>query len=444
MKVEFLGATDSVTGSMSLIYSDSFSILVDAGLFQGQDTHRQKSLEERILHEKIDLILLTHAHLDHCGYIPRLYKLGFRGEIWCTKATCDIMRVILLDNARIESKRIKKINKKISKEKHKVDAFYEISDVEKVLQNVRTINLKETCNFNNFQISFHPSGHILGAASILVKCEDRSIFFSGDLGRREDVLHHSYDFQGLENEKIDLFVLESTYGDRLHASQNQFESLKKMIDQAPDKIIIPAFSFGRSQMLMLYLYEIYKNSSTKIYVDSPMTQEIINIYLRYTEELKVDKEKFEKIKQFFDYINFPKQRLQFIKKASKSIVLTSSGMLTGGPIESYLEKWAQDETCTIILTGFQAPGSLGADIEAGQREFLIDDKKIQLKAKLLKMNGLSSHPDQVQLMEIIKLISPRKITLVHGESSQKLGLKKKLESLQYSAEIVSFGSIQQV
>lgn len=436
MKLKFIGSTETVTGSMLFGETPKIKFLVDAGLYQGEDTPKKNSLEKSINPKEIDYIFLTHAHLDHCGYIPRLYKLGFRGQVICTFQTTDVARIIMEDNAKIEQERVKKLNKKITKEKAKHEAFYELDHVTKVLSHFKSHDFQKEIKVEDVSIKFYRSGHILGAASILMHYKDKNFLFSGDVGKEEDLIHVPKD---KIKERIDYLILESTYGDRVHRKSNIVEELSNIILDARNKskrVIIPAFSFGRSQMMAYVLYEVFeKNPSLKmpVYLDSPMSKNIFDIYEKETKELKLDKNIFKKVYEGLSYVEFPKQKASLLNKAAPYIVLTSSGMMSGGPIENYLQAFGAEKDNVFLVTGYQAKGTHGYDLTHNHWQLMIKDQAVDFQAELIKLHGLSSHGDKNDLLKIVKEMNPKTVFLQHGEMEAKKELAKTLNELGIKA-----------
>jgi metallo-beta-lactamase family protein len=436
MKLKFIGSTETVTGSMLYGETAQVKFLVDAGLYQGEDTPKKDSLEKSIEPKELDYIFLTHAHLDHCGYIPRLYKLGFRGQVICTFQTTDVAKVIMEDNARIEQERVKKLNKKITKEKAKHEAFYEIDHVTKVLSHFKSYDFQKNITLKDISLKFYRSGHILGAASILLHYKDKNFLFSGDVGKGEDLIHIAKDHI---DERVDYLILESTYGAREHREDDLHQELHNILLDARNKakrVIIPAFSFGRSQLVATLLYQIFeKDPALKmpVYLDSPMSHEIFEIYERETKELKLTRDEFKKIFQNLNYVEFPKQRESLLNKEAPIIILTSSGMMSGGPIENYLQAFGEEKDNVFIVTGYQAKGTRGFELTHENMQMLIKDKSVVFKAELVRLHGLSSHADQSDLIDIVKELKPKTVFLQHGEDESKKVLNQKLKELGFDS-----------
>lgn len=438
MKIDFIGATRSVTGSMIKCETSASRFLVDAGLYQGLDTPDIDDQEKYFDPKEIDFILLTHAHLDHCGYIPRLVRMGFRGKIYCSLETKKIARIIMEDNARIELKRVKKLNKKITKTKLKHDPFYSLEDVAHAFSMFESINYLENKTINDIEIKLFRSGHILGATSIRVKANNKNYLFSGDIGKMDDFIHRKKD---KIEEKVNTLIIESTYGDRLH-SQNDIKAqlqtiLRQSIDQK-SRLIIPAFSFGRSQIILTLLIEIFnedKSLQIPLYLDSPMSAQILKVYEETTSELTIDKEYFNKINQYTRILEFTKERESIIQKEAPYIVLTSSGMMSGGPILYYLEKFAAQKDTIILITGYQARGTHGHDLTHDQLNLYLNEKETKVEAQIKKLDGLSSHADQKELIEYVKNSKSSLVYLVHGEKEAKMQLQAHLVEVGIDAKI---------
>lgn len=442
MKLSFIGATSTVTGSMILGETANIKFLVDAGLYQGEDTPKldesEKELSEIISIKDLDAIFLTHAHLDHCGYIPRLVKLGFKGKIFCSEQTKLIAKVIMNDNARIEQERVKKLNKKITKEKLKHEPFYSLDDVTRTLAQFKTVEFSNELDLGVLRVKYIRSGHILGAASVLIQSEGKKILFSGDVGKEKDVLHVPKDYI---QEKVDYLVVESTYGDRLHSLESVQEQLKNILENAikhKKRIIIPAFSFGRSQIVLSLLANIFKdnkNLKMPVLLDSPMSAEILGIYEKNVAELTVDQTHLKEMKENCRIIEFPKERESILQKENPYIVLTSSGMISGGPALYYLEKCGGLEDSIILITGYQARGTYGYDLTHENLKIFLNEKDFEVRAEIIKLAGLSSHADQAELVAFVERYKPQKVFLVHGEDDAKTELKAKLSELKFDAQI---------
>lgn len=439
MEIKFLGATREVTGSKHLLIGKEHNILIDCGLYQGEEAKKKNENIENLLNdEKIDAIILTHAHLDHCGYIPKLYKDGFRGPIFCTPQTYDIARIVMSDNARIQSIEAKKQNKDIKKDKDKIIPMYTQTHVNQALANFDIRNFSETFNWHEYQIKFKKAGHILGAASPVISTLDNSIQFSGDLGRADDYTI----YPPAAAEQVNTLVIESTYGNRVHLDENLSESLKALFSEAKKKssaIIMPAFSVGRSQTLMKILYDFFENNpelNLPVFVDSPMTQEVTKLYYKYPNDHKVSQHILNKIEHKFHFIHYKSEKERLDKMQDAHIILTASGMLSGGNVLHHLALKGSDENNLIMITGYQSPGTLGHNLLEGSLTHSLEGNTLKINAKVIHLKNLSSHADHDALIQWAKGAYAKKIFITHGEESAKVQLEKDLKEITNSEVII--------
>ncbi len=449
MEITFIGATRTVTGSMHLFEYKKNKFLLECGLYQG---HRAEA--ERINRtfpfkpKDINCVILSHGHLDHSGNLPSLVKRNFNGEIHCTSATRDVTELLLLDSAHLQENDITFFNKK----QHKAglptkEPLYTVTDAENTLQFFKGINYHNQFNpVSGVTATFYDAGHILGSAQILIEFDNKRLLFSGDLGRKNMPIIRDPEIL----KDIDYLILESTYGSRVHSSFEQMtEELKNIIIEGIEKkskIIIPAFAVERTQVLVTMLKNLHKEGLLKnipIFVDSPLATSVTEVFRQHPECF--DKETYEKFvkEEPFDFpgINYIKniedsKRLN--EKNGPLIIISASGMCEGGRVLHHLIHSIEDEKNIIILTGFQASGTLGRKILDGYKEIFIFDTKFNVRAKVYFMAGLSAHADSNDLVAYVKAINNgrlKKIFLIHGEITEAVVLKEKLESLNIPVEI---------
>jgi metallo-beta-lactamase family protein len=438
MEIKFLGANAHVTGSKHLIIGLEHNILIDCGLYQGKDAEKEnKDIELLLKEEKIDAIILTHGHLDHCGYIPKLYKDGFRGPVFCSKPTKEIANIILTDNAKIQSGNASKQNKRTKKESFKIKPLYTQTEVNQVIKDFKTISLDEVFNWNEYEIEFKEAGHILGAISPVIRNSITSVQFSGDLGRENDISH----FKPTKAQEVENIIIESTYGNRIHSEINLSETLKPIFSKAIKEnktILIPAFSLARSQNIMKVLSEFFEANSElslPVYIDSPMTIAMTEIYLKYSSLHKMTSEQINNFKKEFHFPEYKSQKENLDKLTSPHIILTASGMLSGGNILHHLEVKGIDENNIIFIVGYQAKGTFGADLLNENKELKSNGKIYHIKSEVIKFTNFSSHADKNELLNWVKDSKVKKIFLTHGEEDQKEKLKIDL-SHNTNAEII--------
>jgi metallo-beta-lactamase family protein len=435
VRVKFLGGAQSVTGSKYLLEVDDFRILIDCGLFQGLKKLRLRNWEDFPVDLKeIDAIILTHAHLDHSGYVPRLVKGGYKNNVICTEATADLLEIMWMDSAKLQEEEAEFAKKKGYSKHENPLALYDQKDAEASLKTIipkafgKTFNLTE-----NIQVIFHPAGHILGAASVevIIKGDNqqKKIIFSGDLGRNSDpVLFPPTSFKN-----SDVVFMESTYGDRLNDVAKVQDELKQHILDHMNKgvIMIPAFTVGRTQNLLFYLHELMQTGQIPqlpVYVDSPMAISVTHLYKKYTDQHRLeDKSIFEN--KNFHYVREHQHSKSLDELENRAIIISASGMLTGGRILSHLFKRLGNKNDLLLMVGFQAAGTRGRDILEGNESVKIYGEKIPIKCHFAKIDGLSAHADQTELLDwYAKFKDPVKLTfLVHGEQEAMQVLKAKLE-----------------
>ncbi|MBH46963.1 MAG: hypothetical protein CME71_02200 [Halobacteriovorax sp.] len=417
MQLQSLGAAQTVTGSKHILKTSVGDVLIDCGLFQGLGAKNPAQVPEEL--SKISAIVLTHGHLDHCGYIPKLVKHGFHGPIFSTLQTGEIAKLIMSDNAKIQAEQNRKKNKKIVKESEKSKPLYDLNDVAQTIPLFEFHQWGETFSWKGLRITLESAGHILGASSVKIEDNDKSIIFSGDLGRYTDPIMP--DPKGFSS--ADAVVMECTYGDRNHDRSHTPESdLINVLKNAKKKsssILIPAFSVARSQNIMFYLAHIFnKNKDLKVpvYVDSALTLAVTKLYENFNDFHKITKEDFASIHRHMTFIEFESQRERLEKDSGSKIILTASGMLTGGRSPYYLKHLGEDKNNILMIVGYQAEGTLGRKIVDGERVFQDGDDKLKWLGEVYIAKSFSSHADQVELLKWrSQILGLKKTFLVHGE-----------------------------
>ncbi|MBP9682442.1 MAG: MBL fold metallo-hydrolase [Bacteriovorax sp.] len=422
MKLSFIGATDDVTGSMTLLETPTTKILIDCGLYQGISKVIKKNLHPLPFDPKdLDAIILTHAHLDHSGRIPHLVKRGFRGSIFCTKATMKLARVIMTDSAHILEKT----------EHHPLRSFYAMEDVMVATSLFKTKKLHETFSLKDLTIHLFSAGHILGAASVHIQDSEQSIVFSGDIGRSNDPLISPPE----SCPQTDLLVMESTYGGKIRKGDIHEEliSFLKYIKKESKIGIIASFAVARSQLLITLIHQFYlehPEEKIRFVIDGPMMIEANKIYKEFAEETNLPlalKHALEEV----EVIEHVREWESIKKKVGPLIIISSSGMISGGRIWRYLENWQDDGNACLFLPGYQAIGTAGRDLIEGKRIILDEEgKKIHWQGEVHSSSAFSSHADQDELLAWIKNISKdTTIYLNHGEMESKQKFMDKLKEL---------------
>ena len=442
MVIEFLGAAQTVTGSKYLIRHGAKNILVDCGLFQGKKELRKLNWEELPIKESdIDAVFLTHAHIDHSGYLPRLAKMGFRGEVYMTRSTRKLVEILLRDSALIQVEEAKKANK-LGRSKHKpAKPLYDPNDVNKVFPLIKEVDFFKSFQWNDLDIEFFPAGHILGASSIKFSTIKSSILFSGDLGRMEDPIMHAPFCQiGAEN-----IIVESTYGNRLHKEmdvEKELISLLKKVKEKKSILMIPAFAVGRAQLLNFHLYKIMKEHpelKLPVVMNSPMTSNVTEVYKEFSPLHKLSHSECEEIFNWPRWVQYPRESKQINDKQGPMVILAASGMLSGGRILEHLKTFSKDENNILLLVGFQAEGTRGRDIENGEKVVKVDGEDIEINCEVLNFEYFSAHGDQFELLywlgKNIKKMKPKRVIITHGEPEAQEKLKELIEE-QFDLEAI--------
>lgn len=423
VKVHFLGASGTVTGSKFYLETPELNIMVDCGMFQGLKELRQLNWTALPIDTtKIDIVLLTHGHLDHTGYLPRLVKQGFKGTIIGTDPTMAITRIILLDSAKIHEEEAQQANKEGYSKHHPALPFYSVEEAKK------TINLfrfeekdKWIVLSEHIRFKFKYNGHIIGATFIELEIFEKLFVFSGDIGRQKDLL-----LPPPEHPKwADYLFVESTYGNKLHPKEDVeelFISLVKSTINERGNLIIPSFAVERLQSLMYLLWQLYKKNripNIPIFIDSPMGNNVLSVFERFPDWHKLSMKEYGAMCNHFNIISSYADTWKTIDDLRPKIVIAGSGMVTGGRVLTYLKQLIDVTSTTILLVGYQAEGTRGRQLLEGNHELKLYGKYYPVKAKIRHLESLSAHADQQELlqwMEDIKNV-PEGVFLIHGEPS---------------------------
>jgi metallo-beta-lactamase family protein len=430
-----MGAARNVTGSRYLIEAGDRKVLVDCGLYQERQFQYRNWEPFPTPPGEIGAVLLTHAHLDHCGLLPKLVREGFRGPVICTAATADITGIILLDAARLQEEDAAYKKKRHLKEGRRGPypeiPLYTVEDAEAVLPLFRPAAYNESVAVApGIEATFHDAGHVLGSSMIKLVIGQgearRSIVFSGDIGRWDSpILNDPSVFQ-----KTDYVVMESTYGDRQHQGTHEIgrdvEEIIKSALAAGGNIIVPAFALQRSQEILFYLNDLLMDGripELPVYLDSPMAIKIIEVFRRHSELF--DRQMKELLRRDHSPFDFPGLRMVETIEESKALndikgtamIIAGSGMCTGGRIKHHLVNNISRPECTIMFTGYQAEGTLGRRIVEGASSVRIHGQPRAVLARVVQVQGFSAHADRDELLRWLSrlTVNPRRIFVTHGE-----------------------------
>lgn len=465
MKLQFLGAAKQVTGSMYLLeLEDGYKILIDCGT----DMEREIDFETPIINKSffpfdaslINLVVLTHAHIDHSGNIPMLFREGYEGQVLCTPPTADLTELLLFDSANLHLRRLKAAQGESNKKHKQMDRLlrkgdmYLQKDVENSLENFVTLQFNKKFTIKpGLEITFFPAGHLLGAAhlyfSITEGDEIKTLGFSGDIGRNNYPLH--IDPQILP--PVDFLICESTYGNRIHEDKiSPMDAMEAIIEETcidkPGRLIIPAFSVGRTQAVLYTLNRLIEERNfpaIRVFTDSPMGRSSTKIYAKYLSYLNPEARSFQKeYDELFDFDNLVYLQSEKESNAIQNyhqpcVIISSSGMITGGRVEKHIADNISNSYATILLIGYSAEGTLGRQLLAGSETIKVKDREYKVNARIRKIDVFSGHADQLGLLSFIKnqqIDKLKKVFLTHGEEESMLEFSQEIQKLGFNEVIL--------
>lgn len=461
MKLHFLGANRQVTGSRYCLEVGNDRVLIDCGMFQERDFASRNWNDGKIKGEDITAMLLTHAHIDHCGLIPRFFSKKSKAPIFATEPTADLAEIMLRDSARIQledarykAKRHKKENRKGP---HPPEALYTDSDVSRVLKQFEGAPYEKSIQVtDNISASFHEAGHILGSAMIQVDIQQGGksvrVIFSGDIGQHDKpIIRDPHSF-----EQADFVVMESTYGDRTHEKGDDIDSqLREIVSrtiQRGGSVVIPVFAVERAQELMFHLAAIAHDGllkKTPVFLDSPMAVDVTYIFRRFRKYF--DEETLRRIESGqrpleFEGLEFSRsvQQSKAINRLqTPSIILSTSGMCTAGRIKHHLKRHIGDSRSTILFVGYQAGGTLGRQISQGNQHVRIHGQQFEVKAEIARLYGFSGHADRDGLLNWIGDLeqSPKQTFLTHGDMDAATALQETLTGNSWKTSIPEYEQV---
>lgn len=467
--IQFLGAAGTVTGSKHLINTSpvgdgrqGIQVLIDCGLFQGPKEWRERNWQDTpIAAREIDAVILTHAHLDHSGWIPRLVKEGFQGPIYATPATVDLCGILLPDSGHLQEEDAAFANKKKTSKHSPALPLYTMADAQACLERFRPVDFGENKQLSpEISFRFVHSAHIVGASmievSLNVNGSARRLLFTGDIGRVRDttIAPGKVVYAGpQEGEQCDLLVMESTYGNRLHPHDDPRPQLAKLIRDTVKRggsIVVPAFAVERTQKFLFMIKELMEAGDIPripVYADSPMAIGAVNVFLKHSEDFTVETRKL--IAQYgspldwqgFHFAQKVEESKQINEQKFPSIIISSSGMATGGRILHHLMLRLPDPRNLVLFIGFQAQGTRGAIIKSGAQSVKIFGEVVPIRAQVAALEQFSDHADTPELLEWLKTFKapPRQTWLVHGEPASSSALRVAMTtSLHWNVDIAQW------
>lgn len=450
MDLCFLGATGTVTGSKYLLSNSSTQILVDCGLFQGLKQLRLRNWDALPVDlSTLSAVVLTHAHIDHSGYLPLLVKRGYRGKVYCSSATRELCSILLPDSGRLQEEQAEYANRhEFSKHKPALP-LYTQEDAERALQHLVAIDFLQEIVIGDFTMRLFPAGHIPGAASVELRDPHTSIIFSGDIGRPDDpIMNPPTPLEG-----ADYLVLESTYGDRRHPAEDAQQLLGKIINQTAHRdgvVVIPAFAVGRTQMLLHYI-RLLKDAGTipdlPIYLNSPMAVDATDIFYRHHLEHRLTFEQCVAACSVAKIIRSAEESKALNRRKGPMVIIAGSGMATGGRVVHHLKAFAPDPRNTILFAGFQAEGTRGAAMVKGAKSIRMHGEDVPVLAQIESIDSLSAHADYAQILEWLKKMkrAPRQVFVTHGEQLAATAMVQHLDQeLHWPARVPEYMEIVQL
>lgn len=421
MRIHFLGATGTVTGSKYLLETTTARILIDCGLFQGPRDLRERNWAEPPFDPRsLGAVVLTHAHIDHTGFLPKLVKLGFRGRAHCTAGTADLLHVLLPDSGYLQEEAARHAKQWGYSRHAEPLPLYTKEDAEASLRVLAPIAFGvETTIAPGVTVSFSRAGHILGSACALVRAEGASILFSGDVGRPHDPIMKP----PAPAPRADYLVVESTYGDRRHPTSNVSDELAHVVRETVERkgtLVVPAFAVGRAQHLLHLLAELKRTQSipdVPVFLDSPMASDATEIFCKHTDDHGLTTRQCHAMCKLPTYTRTPEDSKKIDASADSCIVISASGMATGGRVLHHLRRFLPDERSTVLLVGYQPSGTRGRALLDHAKEVTIHGQLVRVRAHVVEISGLSAHADATEMVDWLRAsaIAPERVFVTHGE-----------------------------
>jgi len=447
VQLGFHGAVGTVTGSKFLVESEGTRVLVDCGLFQGLKQLRLRNWSPPPFDpRRLDAVLLSHAHIDHSGYLPALVRAGFAGPIYCTPATRALCRIMLPDSGRLQEEDAAYANRKKFSKHDPALPLYGERDAELALRQLESLDFERELALGALRARFLPAGHILGAAQVALRGAAGTLLFSGDLGRSDDLLMPPPS----PPPDADWIAMESTYGDRSHPGGDPVEAIAGVLRDTLERggvLLIPSFAVGRAQALLVCLHRAFEKGlapRVPVFVNSPMATDVSALYAEFRDAVRVAPEEIAAIGRLAHFVRKVEESRSLVSLRDPHVVISASGMATGGRVLHHLRGLAPDPRNTILLPGFQAVGTRGADLAAGAESIKIHGELVPVRAKVVQLGLLSAHADREDLCAWLASAprEPRELFLVHGEPAAADALRRTLKArLRREPRIPEYGEV---
>jgi metallo-beta-lactamase family protein len=433
MELTFLGATGTVTGSRYLVRTGAKKILVDCGLFQGYKHLRLRNRAPLPVNPaEIDAVVLSHAHLDHSGYLPLLIKNGFSGKVYCSEATCDLCAILLPDSGHLQEEEARYANKRGYSKHTPALPLYTLEDAERAMQAFSPIPFgKDIALGGSLSARLIPNGHILGSGCVRIKDARTSLLFSGDLGRPNDLIMHAPEMV----RQADYLVMESTYGNRRHDPADPQIAFAEIIHRTVERggtILIPSFAVGRAQTLLYYIHLLKATRAIPdipVFLNSPMAADATRIFHNHRGEHRLTDAQCDAMCRAAHIVNSVEESKALNERKDPMIIISASGMATGGRVLHHLKVLAPDARNTILFAGFQAGGTRGAAMLNHAEAIKIHGEYVPLRAEVVALDNLSAHADYEEIIEWLKHFHapPRQTFITHGEPVAADALRHRIE-----------------
>lgn len=437
IRLSFLGAAGTVTGSRFLLEVKDRQYLIDCGLFQGGQAEKALNWEPfPVSPERLDAVLLTHAHIDHVGYLPRLVRQGFHGSVYAAEATYALLQIVLPDSAHLQEQDAAYANKKGYSRHQPALPLYTAADAEETLKLIQGVPFDRPLGLDGITVAWRPAGHILGSAIVEVEVSNggnsRRVIFSGDLGRYESEVMRP----PTELTEADVLLVESTYGDRLHSDEPFQGVLAEALDHIVKRegvLLIPAFAVGRTQEVLYHIRQLQAKGRVPdlpVFIDSPMAVDTSHIYCRFGDDhnldvnLLMDKGECPLRCRDTRFVRDVEESKMLNERSGPAIIISASGMCNGGRIMHHLKWRLPDKRNVVLLVGYQAEGTRGRLLLEGARQIRIHGEEIPVRARLMQAHALSAHADRDEILRWLGGFShpPRHTFVVHGETKSSQAL----------------------
>ncbi len=448
MFLSFYGAAQTVTGSKYILSTGKQNVLVDCGLFQGLRNLRERNWGDPPFDiDKIDAVVLTHAHIDHSGYLPVLMKRGYKGPVYCTEATRDLCEILLPDSGHLQEEEAQYLNKHKFARHDPALPLYTREEAEQCVKMLVPVPFDDDLDLGHgLTFRYTPAGHILGAAWVTFMQSGFRVVFSGDVGRFNDPIMKA----PVPPTHADVLVCESTYGNRRHPTGDPREDLAEVIARTTRRggtVVIPAFAVGRTQALLYLIAELKKSNSipnVPVYLNSPMGIDATNIFRAHAGEHRVNTEECAEMFRVAEFIRSQEASRALNTNDGPAIILAGSGMATGGRVVHHLKTLLPDPRNTVLLAGFQAPGTRGEALESGVEEVKIHGQFIPVRAEIVSLDSMSAHADFTELIQWLGelKIAPKRVFLTHGEPKSAEALRRHFDrAFGWDADIPEYKEV---